>query len=174
MTPRLQRGQVKACLRALTTACAQITTLKGQLNAVATTKLKRGLNEALAAKNEEITDLRKLVEAHKAGLALTGKNKEIAELKRVIRAQGEELTEFYKRARDTCGRPKHTSSITADDITYFHDSRPTSGLSGVQAGRIGSWYTSRTMRSTQPVSRSYPVEGRRLKRATAAPRQDKL
>lgn len=72
--------------------------MKGQLNAVATTELKRGLNEALAPKNEEIADLRKLVEAHNVVLALTGKNKEIAELKRVIRAQGEELTEFHKRA----------------------------------------------------------------------------
>jgi len=90
--------QGEACLRALTTACAQITTLKEQLNTVATTKLKRGLNEALTAKNEEIADLRKLVEAHNVVLALTGKNKEIAGLKRVIKALEEELEQFYKRA----------------------------------------------------------------------------
>ncbi|KAK5326321.1 hypothetical protein LTR70_002087 [Exophiala xenobiotica] len=90
--------QGEACLRALTTACAQITTLKEQLNTVATTELKRGLNEALTAKNEEIADLRKLVEAHNVVLALTGKNKEVAGLKRVIKALEEELEQFYKRA----------------------------------------------------------------------------
>lgn len=97
----------EACLRALTTACAQITTLKEQNKLVATTKLKRDLNEALTAKDERIQDLEKLVCAHNVVLALTGKNKEIAELKKVTKILEEELEQFYRRA------PQYRSYIQA-------------------------------------------------------------
>jgi len=90
--------ECEVSLKALTKACAQITTLKEQLDTVATMKLERELNKALTASNEEIADLGKLLEAHNVVLALTGKDQEIVALKRIMRAQGEGLTAFYRRA----------------------------------------------------------------------------
>lgn len=89
----------RACSRALDIACAQVTTLKTQLDTIANTNTKREFKRVIVAKDNEIEDLKRWIKSHNAVSTLTRKNGEVAKLEARIERLQQELEELYGHAQ---------------------------------------------------------------------------